>query len=529
MKRLFRVWALFTVCLLGRVLGEYELSEIPLKEIIGTHHNWESDLEVNGERYFKRALKFLKANPDFIKIFNAIILPPVHPYLDSHMQVVVPGHPNGIRTHGYTPMAFWIGSNGYGTQEELRELMDYYIANGITPIADFTVRMMFGQQDPENPLEFFGNPHDLEKEDFHQETDAQGNPINTGATGPFEEYHRLFPGFPNLVHKSPRVFKVLLDYARELFKFGFRGLRVDYARGVSPEIIAEILKQLYEEDPSQVFDIILPEFWTELDYDNVKNNPHDVEFPPKHNQEGAIRAITGWMDELKTHLGELAKKILISAYDKVGYGHKREAVQTGEFSRYTDCPEHTALNYTYGVNGVVGINPDVMTGTGNHDTEDTQNHWPFACRAGGGKVYSPPVYNQALKFIQGYAIDLLISPGITHIFSQHVYPEGMEIGTDKYKLMEILQPEIIKLREISKAYKITRLNKPERKIVRKGYLEVKPSDADILVRMWADYDFMDNMHEAEDRYDKLGFKLEGIYANPGARLRVHKIVPKDNP
>lgn len=551
MKRFFSVWALFTVCLLGRVLGEYELSEIPPRTVIATMHNWGSTSwsRVVGTTFYQRALKFLQENPNFLNTFDAIIMPPAHPFLDQDMSVVVPGYSEGVvpDSRGYVPTAFKVGDNGYGTRADLKLLLDYLNSQGKTCIADFTVRVMFGEQDPKDPSKFFGNIHGFTTDDFHQETNAQGEVVNTGATGPFEEYFRLLPGFPNLVHESPRVFEVLLNYARELLEFGFKGLRIDYARGVPPTFIAQILKHLYKENHKQIFPFILPEYWTDLSYQNKKRAPHDVEYPPEYNQENAITAIKKWMEELQNHLGELADKIFISAYGKPDFGQLRESVQTGEFWHYFNCPKCTTLDYKYGVNGVAGVVPTIMTSVENHDTgapgyiplrerntelgqRFKQEAWSFTGRTGGqsGPTYYPDLDNQALKIIQGYAINLLTAPGVTHIFSQHLYYEAMEVGTDIHKLMELVSPQIQKLIEIGKAYKITHLNKPEKKIVEHGYLEVKPSDADILVRIWADFHPMNNIHEANDRYARM-YELEGIYANTGARLRVDKLIPKNNP
>ncbi len=550
MKRLFRVWALVTVCLLGRVLGDHSL--IKVSEPVITAHTWGTSpwSRVTGTSFYQRFYKYLQENPSFLDTFGAIIMPPAHPFLNQDMSVVVPGYPEGVipDSRGYVLTAAQVGNNGYGTREELKLLLDYLNSQGKTCIADFTVRMMFGEQDPKDPSKFFGNIHGFTTDDFHQETNAQGEVVNTGATGPFEEYFRLLPGFPNLVHNSPRVFEVLLNYARELSEFGFKGLRIDYAKGVAPKFIAKILNRLYEEDPKQLFSFILPEYWTDLTYKNHKRAHHDVEYPPVHDQHHAIKAIIGWMKAFKKNLGEeLSQKIFISAYDKPQFGMVRESIQTGEYSHYFDCPQCGDLDYRFGVNGLAGVIGTAMTGLGNHDTEKpsfipererdsdlgqrfAQETWPIVGRKGGQNslVHYPLIDNQALKIIQGYAINLLTAPGVTHIFSQHLYDEAMEVGTDIHQLMGLVSPQIQKLIEIRKAYNITHLNKPERKIVQKGYLEVQPSDAPILVRMWADYKEMD-IHEAKDRYDKLGFILKGIYANTRAQLLVDEIIPKNKP
>ncbi|KDP29720.1 hypothetical protein JCGZ_18655 [Jatropha curcas] len=232
--------------------------------------------------------------------------------------VWLPPPSQSVSSQGYLPGKLYdLDASKYGSQDELKSLIEALHQKGIKSIADIVI-----------------NHRTAEKQDKY--SDGQGNPDTGEGYGPA----------PDIDHVNTTVQTELSNWLNWLKSdIGFDGWRFDFVKGYAPRFT-----KLYMENTSP--DFAVGEKWDSLAYgQDGKPNP---------NQDSHREALKDWVENAGG---------VVTAFDFTTKGILQVAVE-GELWRLKDSNGKPP--------GFIGILPqNAVTFIDNHDTGSTQKSWPF--------------------------------------------------------------------------------------------------------------------------------------------------------
>ncbi|XP_012449177.1 probable alpha-amylase 2 isoform X1 [Gossypium raimondii] len=328
------------------------------KEILLQGFNWESHKYDWWENLEKKV-------PDIAKSgFTSVWLPPAI---------------NSFSPDGYLPQNLYLLSSSYGSEQQLKALLQKLSEYKVRAMADIVINHRIGTTQGHGGLynRYDGIPLAW---DEHAVTSCTGG-LGNQSTG--DNFH----GVPNIDHSQHFVRKDIIGWLQWLLCVGFQDFRFDFARGYSAKYVKE-----YIEAAKPIFSV--GEYWDSCNYSGSVL---------EYNQDSHRQRIINWIDAT----GQLS-----SAFDFTTKGILQEAVK-GQFWRLRD-PQGKPP-------GVMGWWPSrAVTFIDNHDTGSTQAHWPFPSN----------------HIMEGYAY-ILTHPGTPTVFYDHFY-DGDDSGHEQIvKLMEI--------------------------------------------------------------------------------------------
>ncbi|KAG6542753.1 hypothetical protein Mapa_015828 [Marchantia paleacea] len=293
----------------------------------------------------------------------------------------LPPSSDSLAREGYLPKDLYSLNTAYGSESELKLLIQTIKDNNMKAMADIVINHRIGSTKGVGGIynRYDGMPMPWDEHAVTCDTGGLGNP----STG------EIFQGAPNIDHTQEFVRNDLKEWLRWLIKdVGYNSFRFDFAKGYSASFVKE-----YIDASNPIFSV--GEFWdtcnyhgSSLDYDQDKHRQRTI----------------NWIDGA----GGLA-----CAFDFTTKAVLQEACRAGEWWRLRDPKGKPS--------GVMGMWPSrAVTFVENHDTGSTQGHWPFPSE----------------HILKGYAY-ILTHPGQPTVFYDHFFDWGENIRNAIIDLMQI--------------------------------------------------------------------------------------------
>eukprot|EP00899_Mesostigma_viride_P015605 jgi/Mesvir1/24045/Mv10779-RA.1 len=292
--------------------------------------------------------------------------------------VWLPPPTTSVSPEGYMPVDYYNLNSRYGTEEELKYLINELHFYGLTVLGDVVLNHRCAS---EQSLDGTWNIFKGAKCSWGPEAIVRDDPNYRGRGNPSSG--DFFTAAPNIDHSQLVVQRDICEWLMHLRdNLGYDGWRLDFVRGFWGGHT-----KTYIEASSPVFAI--GEYWDALAY-------HQSEM--EYNQDAHRQRIIDWIN---------ATGGLASAFDVTTKGILGQALGSGEYYRLKDANNRPP--------GVLGWWPSrAVTFLENHDTGSTQRHWPFPDH----------------KVAEGYAY-ILTHPGTPTVFFDHVYFWGLHATIKK--------------------------------------------------------------------------------------------------
>eukprot|EP00854_Cymbomonas_tetramitiformis_P016792 gene16792-19949_t len=264
----------------------------------------------------------------------------------SHVWLPPPS--NSVAPEGYLPQDWFDLNTPYGSEEELRCLIDNLKDAGITPMADIVLNHRCAdEQSTGGTWNHYSNKGfqrisrtpsiDEAFYDSWDEDEIAGNDEKFGGKG--HHAKGIFDGAPDLDHDSPKVRTAVVAWLKWLSRdVGFQGWRFDFAKGYDAKHIASYVHATSNEKWLNV-----GEMWPEADWRSEGL---------AHNQDAMRQAICDFVSSCEE---------CTSAFDFTTKAILQVAVSNCEYSRLADQDRKPP--------GLLGWWPKrAVTFVDNHDT-----------------------------------------------------------------------------------------------------------------------------------------------------------------
>lgn len=283
----------------------------------------------------------------------------------------LPPATDSVSEQGYLPRDLYDLNSRYGTEAELRQLLQTLKSRNLKSLADIVINHRCAHyQDENGKWNKYGGRLEWPIQAITNNNQAFGG---AGAWKETEDYTAA----PNIDHSQDFVRKDIITWLQHLRKIGYDGWRFDFVKGYKGEFT-----RIYVDE--SVPQLAVGEYWDSCSYtDGVLN----------YNQDSHRQREVDWCD---------ATGGTAAAFDFTTKGVLQEAVSRNELWRLIDSQGRMP--------GLAGIWPSrAVTFLENHDTGSTLNHWPFP-------------YNH---LGEGYAY-VLTHPGTPCVFYDHFMDENFK-------------------------------------------------------------------------------------------------------